>query len=310
MSQPPTDISAIICAYTEERWGVLRAAVTSLQQQTHAAREIILVIDHNPELYLRARTEFPGVVVVENQAQAGLSGSRNTGSAAAQGALLAFLDDDAIAPPNWLESMQMLCAPEGILGAGCAIAPLWPGERPRWFPEEFGWVVGCTYRGLPETRAKVRNLIGCAMCLRREVATLDGGFASELGRVGKRPVGGEETDLCIRALQRWPEGAFIFEPALAVQHHVTPERARWRYFRDRCYFEGRSKAVLSKRVGRQSGLSSEQAYTLRTLPRGVARGLADAIQRGDSSGLARAWAIILGLSLTMWGYLIGRVRGS
>lgn len=59
-------------------------------------------------------------------------------------------------------------------------------------------------------------------------------------------------------------------------------------------------------VGPQA-LASERTYTLRTLPRGVVRGVRDALLRGDWSGLGRAGAIILGLAMTGLGFLGGRI---
>src|SRR5579884_3109611 len=101
MKRASQAVSAIICAYSLDRWPDLVAAMSSLRQQTIAPCEIILVIDHNPVLQERARTQFPDVVVIENVQEQGLSGTRNTGVAQAQGELVAFLDDDASASPDW-----------------------------------------------------------------------------------------------------------------------------------------------------------------------------------------------------------------
>lgn len=59
MTQATADISVVICAYTEDRWHDLIVAVRSIQHQQVAPREIIVVIDHNPELFVRARTHIP-----------------------------------------------------------------------------------------------------------------------------------------------------------------------------------------------------------------------------------------------------------
>ena len=81
------DASVIICAYTEARWDDLRAAVSSVQRQSVAPIETIVVIDHNPRLLQRAQADIPGVTLLENQETRGLSGARNTGVKAAHGAL-------------------------------------------------------------------------------------------------------------------------------------------------------------------------------------------------------------------------------
>jgi hypothetical protein len=263
-------------------------------------------VDHNPTLLERVHTELPYVNAVANQEAKGLSGARNCGIAAATGTVIAFLDDDGVAAPDWLEHLLPAYANPEVLGVGGTVEPLWLHGRPPWFPPEFDWVVGCTYRGLPEVAAPVRNLIGCNMSFRREVLAGVGGFRSGIGRVGTYPAGCEETELCIRVGRRWPSKALLYEPRARVQHRVTARRARWGYFRSRCYAEGRSKALVAQAVGAGDGLASERTYTVRTLPRAVLRGLADSL-RGDPGSLPRAGAIMAGLALTTAGYLIGTV---
>jgi glucosyl-dolichyl phosphate glucuronosyltransferase len=305
MSQAMPDISVIICVYTKERWDDLVAAVESVRRQSAPPREIVVVVDHNPSLLARVRQHMPGIIAMENHHQRGLSGARNTGIAAAQGAVIAYLDDDAEAAPDWLAWLGAGYADPQVLGVGGAIEPLWLAQRPAWFPEEFDWVVGCTYRGMPQTVAPVRNLIGCNMSLRRSVLATVGGFRSGIGRIGTRPVGCEETELCIRARQRWPQGIMLYEPRARVQHRVPAGRARWSYFTARCYAEGLSKALVSRFVGAGDGLASERAYTLQTLPYGALRGLADTWRRHELAGAARAGAIAAGLAYATAGYLWG-----
>src|SRR5260370_23567036 len=229
------DISVIICANTEDRWSDLVAAVESVQQQTLLPREIIVVVDHNPSLLKRVQEQIQGVVVVENTQARGASGARNSGIAVAQGKLIAFLDDDAIAIPDWLMLLSEGFTNPRVLGVGGSITPRWMGKRPTWFPEEFGWVVGCTCRGMSQTAATVRQLIGANMSLRREVFDTVGGFRTEIGRIGMRLMSGEENELCIRANQFWPQSVFLYRPQAGVFQRVPEKRACWRYFCSRCY---------------------------------------------------------------------------
>lgn len=298
--------SVVICAYTEQRWEDLLAAVTSVRGQRHAPLDIILVIDHNPRLLERARDRFNDLVILENNQSHGLSGARNSGVAAARGEIIAFLDDDAIAAPDWLEQLLVGYESPTVVGVGGAIAPLWQRGRPAWFPHEFDWVVGCTYRGMPDAPAAVRNLIGANMSFRRAVFEMIGGFRSDMGRVGSLPLGCEETELCIRLRQHLPESVIAYIPAAQVAHHVPAKRGRWSYFRSRCYAEGLSKALVARRVGTNDGLASERNYTLRTLPLGVARGLACGLH-GDLGGFGQAAAIVAGLGITTAGYVKGRL---
>lgn len=302
-----TDISVVICAYTEKRWEELVAAVASVQQQSHQPREIIVVIDHNPALHQKARAALQDVIVLENRETRGLSGARNSGIAVATGAIIAFLDDDAVAAPHWLRHLAAAYIAPTIVGVGGAIDPHWATARPTWFPREFDWVVGCTYQGMPWQPTPVRNLIGANMSFRREVIERVGGFRTGVGQVGASMLRCDDTEFCIRVGQRWPQAQFLYLPQAAVFHHVPAERANWRYFRTRCYTEGLAKAQIAKLVGTQDGLSAEWDYTLRTLPTGVLQGLYDFIRHLDLTGLARAAAITLGFSLTTIGYLVGQL---
>ena len=300
--------TVIICAYDEQRWEDLCAAVASIAAQEVPAAELVVVIDHNPALLERVRVAFPHVTSILNERTRGLSGARNSGIAVASGEIIAFLDDDAVAAPTWLGTLLTGYRTPQVLGVGGKIIPTWPGSRPRWFPEEFGWIVGASYLGQPERTAAVRNLIGANMSVRRDVLMHVGDFQSTLGRVGTRPVGCEETELCIRALQRWPGSTFLYEPAATVRHRVTPERARWSYFRARCYAEGLSKAHVAQLVGTDDGLSSERAYTLRVLPSGVLRNLYRGLRRREWAGFLRSGAIVAGFGITAIGYALAQMR--
>jgi hypothetical protein len=211
---------------------------------------------------------------------------------------VAFLDDDVVASPGWLSRLMEPYSDPDVAGVGGSAEPVWEGGRPPWFPIEFDWVVGCTYRGMPEAADQVRNLMGCNMSYRRDVLEALGGF-----RLG---YGCDETDLCIRLRQRWPRRRLIHVPAAKVLHRVPADRGQLRYFLSRCYFEGGSKAVVSKLVGAEAGLSSERRYTQEVLPNAVRRGAGDFVRRGDSDGVARSAAVVAGLATTTVGYLVGR----
>jgi glycosyltransferase involved in cell wall biosynthesis len=96
------NVSVVIAAYSSDRWTQLRDAVASVGAQHRPALETIVVVDHNPELLDRAKRELTDAVVVPNGGQRGASGARNTGVARSRGEVVAFLDDDASATPEWL----------------------------------------------------------------------------------------------------------------------------------------------------------------------------------------------------------------
>jgi glucosyl-dolichyl phosphate glucuronosyltransferase len=300
-------ISVVICAYDDRRWDTLVRAVESLRAQTYPIDEIILVIDHNPGLFTRAQAEIENVVVVSNTNDTGLSNARNAGFENASMPIVAFLDDDAEATPDWVAKLVRLASRDKCLGAGGRAKPRWLTPPPRWFPDEFLWVVGCTYRGVPERLAPVRNLLGAGFCVRREVLRRLGGFRVELGRIGGDQMGCEETDLCIRANQAWPGHFFLYDPEAVIHHDVPSHRLTWQYFRARCFAEGASKARLATLVGQESALSAERSYVSGTLLSGIARSVVGAVQ-GNPARLLQAAAIVSGLTFTVAGYARERLR--
>lgn len=296
-------ISVIIRTYTEARWDYLVSSVTSVQQQSLPPLEIVLVVDHNQALLERVRARFPDTTIVENHEPQGSSGAWNSGIAAARGDILAFLDDDAIAAPDWLEQLSKPYIDPSVVGVGGLIDPLWLSGKPAWFPEEFQWVVGCSYRGLPEAIGPVRNLIGCNMSFRREVFDHFGGFRKGMGHVGGKPIGCDETELCIRVRQNWPHKIYLHNPYATVKHQIPANRTRWSYFLSRCYLEGCSKALVAHYVGSKDGLAAERKYSFQTLPQGILRGIAGTIQTRRPDGILRAGAIVAGVVTAGIGYL-------
>jgi glycosyltransferase involved in cell wall biosynthesis len=306
----PTTVSVVICAHTLERWESLHAAVLSVVEQTTPALETIVVIDGNAELERMARDALPGVAVIANAHRQGLSGARQTGAERARGTVVAFIDDDAVADADWLEWLSAAYLDPCVLGVGGSIEPNWLAPVPAWFPDEFNWVVGCTYTGMPERTARVRNPIGANMSVRAVVIAASGSFDPRMGRVpsAKSLAGSaEETEFCIRAAREHPGHYWIYEPRARVHHLVPPQRGSWRYFVRRCAVEGAAKARLSQIAGSSDGLRSERAYVRSVLPRALVRELRGAL-RGRHGALARAGAVCAGVSITAGAYGWARLR--
>ncbi|MFH9706602.1 glycosyltransferase family 2 protein [Streptomyces luteogriseus] len=297
-------LSVVVCAYTLDRWEDLQAAITSVQSQRRAPDDVVLVVDHCPELQRLATRMLHGVRVLPNRHRKGLSGARNTGVEAAVGDVVAFLDDDATAHPSWAARLLADYGDPRVAGVGGLVVPWWETERPAWFPPEFDWVVGCSYRGLPEEPAPVRNFIGANMSFRREALRAAGGFRTDLGRVGTRPLGCEETELCLRIRSRRPDAVLLYDPSAAVRHRVPAARATWSYFRSRCYAEGLSKALVARYTQGAAALSSERAYLTSTIPHAYR----EALRPGRPTPAHTVLALTIGVGATAAGYAVGSVR--
>lgn len=304
-----TGVSVIICAYASDRWESLRDAVAAVRGQTLAPAEVIVVVDHNAGLLERVRVELQGVRPAPNASRRGLSGARNTGVTLAASPIVAFLDDDAVPAPDWLARLVAPYTDSEVMATGGRCDPAWAAGRPRWFPAEFDWVVGCTYRGMPDTTSEIRNPIGASMSFRRSALTATGPFREDIGRVGRTPLGCEETELAIRLRDRMPGARIVYVPGAAIAHCVPASRARVSYFLRRCHGEGVSKALIAGFAGAGHALASERRYVRRTLPAGAFRGVRDALG-GDAAGLLRAASIVVGLAACVAGYLHGTLHRS
>lgn len=287
-----------------ERWNDLFEAVASVEIQTVPVFETVVVIDHNPALLARAQDGLPGVIVTANEGPSGASATRNTGVSVSHGEIVAFLDDDAVASPTWLEALLGHFTIPDVVGVGGRLDPLWAASRPRWFPYEFDWAVGGSYRGMPEKAVPVRNVWSNNMAIRRSVFDSIGGFRSDFGKVGHRSRP-EDTDLCLRAAAAQPGGTWMYEPAAIAGHKVPLTRSTLRFFLRRCFNEGAGKAALAALNGTGVSTSAERAYTRQVLPQGFARGLRDAAHGRASEGL-RSLAIAAGFSAATAGFMIGQ----
>ncbi|MFG1928444.1 glycosyltransferase family 2 protein [Cryptosporangium sp. NPDC048952] len=289
-----------ITCHTEQRWSQLVEAIASVRSQDHPHR-LVVSVDHNRPLFERLTDHYGDEIdVVENQYQQGVSGSRNTIALAATTPLVVFLEDDAFAEPGWLTALVAAMDDENVLGAGSRILPVWHTSEPRWFPREFGWVIGAT---LPEASAEptaVRNVWTGGMIVRRDVFAEVGGFRADFGKVGdvSEP---EDTELCLRMSRSRPGAVWLRVPAAVIRHHVPAERSSVAFFLRRCWLEGRGKAGLAKLTRNRTALSEESSYLRRVLP----RGLRAYLLQGD---VTKAGMVLAGVASTGVGFALQLAR--
>lgn len=301
------NVTVITAAYSMKRWSLTCSTVESVLAQSFVPREILLVVDHNPDLFDRLRERWethagdatgPAITVVESRYPGHLGASATTGAEVATGAYLAFLDDDAVATPDWLEHLLSPFQDPSVIAVGGAPLPVYARPRPRWFPPEFDWVFGCAYAGLPSEAKPILHLIGTTMAVRRKDHLAIGGIRSD---------DHGDLEMSHRLLEYAPGSKLIYEPRAIVHHYVHEDRLTWSYFWRRCFFANRRKVVTIRSLGSAGNLAAERRYVMRTLSRATLRGFGQFL-RGDSGGLLRAIAICAGLGLSMAGYAVGTVE--
>lgn len=322
MSASLRTVSAVIPAYAMDRWPLTRRAVESIRQQTVPVESVVLCIDNNPELLARAEAEWresrgtPVHVVPSRYDRVphrrthassrgfGAGLARNTGAAHVGSDIIAFIDDDAWAEPDWLERLLPLYSDPSIVAVGGAALPEYETSRPPWFPPNFDWVFGCTYDGLPATAAPLRRLLGSSMTVRRDAFLAVGGFRDEpLDRQGTHDFDDLSLSLLLEA--RYGANSLYYTPDAVVHHYVKAERVTWRYFYRRCYLVNREKVHLFDNMGPAANLAAEREFVWRVLRRQVAaeakRGL-----HGEPAAFLSLGAMLAGTVFAAAGYLHGQ----
>ena len=104
--------SVVVC--TRHRPALLARCLASLARLEHRSYEVI-VVDNTRRTRGRAVAAEAGArYVVESRV--GLSRARNTGRPGAEGAIVAYIDDDAVAEPDWLTRHAAAFDDPGLLG--------------------------------------------------------------------------------------------------------------------------------------------------------------------------------------------------
>src|SRR5579883_3072383 len=157
--------------------------------------------------------------------------ARNTGIACSTGEIIAFIDDDSMVQPSWLEALLDVYRDKTIGAAGGRVITM-PEPYcdeikgpPRLHVTRLGGVIAKDAGLVSEERTEVDHLIGCNMSFRRTVLEEVGGFDSNFTLTNLR----EETYLCLRVKRAgW---RIVFEPGIAVVHFSA--RSLQPYFLER-----------------------------------------------------------------------------
>ena len=239
-------VSVVVCTYTEEMYDHFCEAVDSILNQTYDDIEVILVSDGNEPLYEQMRDDYADrseTIVTQTDENVGISAARNHGIEQATGDVVAQIDDDAIADPQWVEELVSVYESTDAIAVGGKMTPEWVAGKPEFLPEEFYWLIGVTHRGFGESGEEVRNTFGSNISFRREVITELGGFDPNVGRKGDAEIQAHESELCTRLRQEFGRGV-VYNPNAKVAHKVFDYRTEPRWLIERAFWQGYSKRAL------------------------------------------------------------------
>lgn len=297
------NVSVVISTYSVERFNDVMECLESLSKQTLPPSDIILSLDPDDELVEFYSSRIPSYVKIVVTEKKGLSNARNAGIKRASGNIVAFIDDDACADKDWLKNLIKNYEDSDVWGVGGLINPIWENGRPRWFPDELDWIVGCSYKGLPDHKACVRNPIGCNMSFKKTVFDKVGYFKSNVGRQGKKLLGGEEPELSLRLLDKISNAKIIYDPLAIVHHKVPKSRSTLKYFMNRSFYEGVSKRIMKSLLKSKSikVLSVENQYLKYLLKVSIPSRLLK-IHKLDN--ILQVLMLILSMSLVLMGYFL------
>jgi len=244
-------LSVIVC--THNRWGFLERCLAGLKAQQAAPESFeVLVVDNastdatpaEARLHCQGQANFRYL----REERLGLSAARNTGMEAARGAYVAYIDDDAVAFPDWAQRLLDAFEKGSPLphAVGGEIEPDWGAPPPPWLTltlkrfltAGLGWSTGPLWltasQWICETNAAYR----------RDVLRYYGRWPEDLGRRGSSLLSNENI---VNQRLLHDGGRILFDPAIRVRHHIHADRLTPRWLKRRAFWQGVSEALIAER---------------------------------------------------------------
>lgn len=243
-------ITAAICTY--DRYALLAKAIASLREQTLADGDFeILVIDNSPD-HARSEVASQDYLRMPNlrwtiEKTPGLSNARNVATRLAQAPIIAFMDDDAIAAPNWLEALLVTFKEFGAAArvVGGRVDPIWGAPRPLWLPDSLlGFVSVVNWGGSARFAGEREWAAGANIAFRVDALKAAGGFPMHLGRKrgGHALLSNDESDVIEKMAAKGAR--LIYAPEAIVEHLVPADRLTQSWFRRRAAWQAVSDYLM------------------------------------------------------------------
>lgn len=244
-------ISAVVCTFNRRE--SLERTLESLENQTLSRdRYEVIVVDSasgdSTWAYVSELAAKRKNLIALREETAGLSRARNRGLRAANGAVVAFIDDDAEADPQWLSKIIEAFEAGGCsLGAvGGPVYPVWETGFPSWAPDELLSLYSIVDWGDKPRYldGSVQWLVGTNIAFEKALLQSIGGFPVHLGRSGGNLISMEETQVC-RRLERLGHPLY-YSPDVIAHHHINNARLCRNWLAARQFYNGVSAALLEE----------------------------------------------------------------
>ncbi|HUB14878.1 MAG TPA: glycosyltransferase [Acetobacteraceae bacterium] len=245
-----------VCICTHNRPDYVRDCLAGLARQTVPADQFsILLVDSGstgaaPAALARlAATANAALIRID---QPGVSRARNAGARACHSPYIAYIDDDAIAAPDWIARILAALAetmPRPAVLGGRAL-PLWEAPLPEWWPPRLRGVLSIIEaegQGEYGDPALPADLAPYTVNMVVSVPSLlaVGGFPDDYGRVGDSLLSDEDVQLARRLKQ---SGQPVrYDSRIVVHHQIQAARLTPGWLLSRLYWQGAS-TVLTRRL--------------------------------------------------------------
>ncbi len=236
--------TASVAVVTYERPTYVERCLRQLLAQTCPPKEIIVVDSSTGRDTERlVREQFPSVAYAICPAGRGATGTaRNISYRLATGEVLAFVDDDAFAEPDWLATLLPLFDDPSVGAVGGRQIRQQPGELTQGVDAIGQLLADGTLTGHfaadPGQVVEVDHLLGANMAFRHSVLDQLGGIHDGYAGTCIR----EETDLCLRV--RGAGYRLLYTPDAVVEHVAGPYAKGQRFDLRYSYWTQKNHLIL------------------------------------------------------------------